>query len=283
MTRSLKSVAVRHALEKRPQGGPRWLEDLRVARRREVRRARHSRPSATRSGASPTSAPLGRDRFRAGRADLRRRRAAARLRLHRRAAAPGHRQRPLRHDAVARPRGCPPACTPARSPPRSSDHADVVQRYFGQLADFSSRSFAALNTAFVQDGAFVHVPDGVGARAADPHRVRVGSRGVDGDVASAHADRRRRRSQARIVESYVGAAGADLLHQRRLRGVRRRERQRRSLQGAAGIARRVPRRQPARPHRAQLARSRRTRSRSAASSSATTPSRCSTARAATAR
>ena len=42
-----------------------------------------------------------------------------------------------------------------------NDHADIVQRYFGQLADFSSRGFTALNTAFVQDGAFVDVPEGV--------------------------------------------------------------------------------------------------------------------------
>src|SRR5690348_3198159 len=41
-----------------------------------------------------------------------------------------------------------------------TDHADVVQRYFGQVADFSGRAFTALNTALVQDGVFVHVLDG---------------------------------------------------------------------------------------------------------------------------
>ena len=39
--------------------------------------------------------------------------------------------------------------------------SEMVQRYLGQLADFSSRAFAALNTAFIEDGAYVHVPDGV--------------------------------------------------------------------------------------------------------------------------
>ena len=59
------------------------------------------------------------------------------------------------------------------------------------------------------------------------------------------------RSQARIVETYVGARGVQLLRQRRHRGLRRRERGARSLQGAAGERRRVPRRQHARPRRAQ--------------------------------
>ena len=38
---------------------------------------------------------------------------------------------------------------------------EVVQRYVGQLADFNTRPFTALNTAFLEDGAYVHVPDGV--------------------------------------------------------------------------------------------------------------------------
>ncbi len=41
------------------------------------------------------------------------------------------------------------------------DHADVVQRYLGQLADFNTRGFAALNTALATDGAYVYIPDGV--------------------------------------------------------------------------------------------------------------------------
>src|SRR5262245_30197592 len=35
-----------------------------------------------------------------------------------------------------------------------TEQADVVGRYLGQLADPSARSFTALNTAFSQDGAF---------------------------------------------------------------------------------------------------------------------------------
>jgi Fe-S cluster assembly protein SufD len=38
---------------------------------------------------------------------------------------------------------------------------EIVQRYVGQLADFNTRAFAALNTAFLEDGGYVHVPDGL--------------------------------------------------------------------------------------------------------------------------
>ena len=44
------------AIEQRPQGGPRWLQDLRDRARRGSPRSA-SRPCATRSGASPTSRP----------------------------------------------------------------------------------------------------------------------------------------------------------------------------------------------------------------------------------
>jgi Fe-S cluster assembly protein SufD len=85
-----------------------------------------------------------------------------------------------------------------------SEQADIVGRYLGRIADFNSRAFAALNTAFLQDGAFVHIPDGTvleqplqllfvsvadGSVMTHP-RVLI----VAGDG-----------SQSRIVETYVGA------------------------------------------------------------------------------
>jgi Fe-S cluster assembly protein SufD len=42
-----------------------------------------------------------------------------------------------------------------------TEHAEVVQRYLGQLADFSARGFIALNTALIADGAYVYIPEGV--------------------------------------------------------------------------------------------------------------------------
>jgi Fe-S cluster assembly protein SufD len=93
-----------------------------------------------------------------------------------------------------------------------TDHADVVQRYFGQLADFTNRSFAALNTAFVQDGAFVHIPDGV-VLDTPIHIVFVS--GADAATVMAHPRTlivAGANSQARVIESYIGAAGETYLN-----------------------------------------------------------------------
>ncbi|MEI6435195.1 MAG: Fe-S cluster assembly protein SufD [Bacteroidota bacterium] len=37
----------------------------------------------------------------------------------------------------------------------------LVEKYYGQLADYSNDGFTALNTAFAQDGVFIYVPDNV--------------------------------------------------------------------------------------------------------------------------
>src|SRR3954462_5440197 len=87
------------------------------------------------------------------------------------------------------------------------DHADVVQRYFGQLADFTSRSFVALNTAFVQDGAFIHIPEG--ATVETPIHVIYVS-GADGSTVMAHPRTlivAGANSQSKVIESYIGAKG----------------------------------------------------------------------------
>src|SRR5215203_6149305 len=42
-----------------------------------------------------------------------------------------------------------------------TEHSEVVPRYLGQLADFGARGFVALNTALAADGAYVYIPDGV--------------------------------------------------------------------------------------------------------------------------
>jgi Fe-S cluster assembly protein SufD len=86
---------------------------------------------------------------------------------------------------------------------------ELVQRYFGQLADIGSRAFAALNTAHADDGAYVQVPDGVVVEA--PIQVMfVSTRGGSAGPTVSHprllvvaGDR----SQSRIVETYVGTEG----------------------------------------------------------------------------
>ncbi len=91
-----------------------------------------------------------------------------------------------------------------------TEQADLVQRYLGQLAEFGSKAFSALNTALAVDGAYLHIPDGVVVdrpiqllfvatvpESSTPTMSHVRSLIVAGD-----------RSQARIVETYAGPQGA---------------------------------------------------------------------------
>jgi Fe-S cluster assembly protein SufD len=84
--------------------------------------------------------------------------------------------------------------------------AEITQRYLGRLADFNDRAFAALNTAHLEDGAYVYVPDRVVIE--QPLQilfVSVNTLGVQATVSHPRClivlgDR----SQTRIVETYVG-------------------------------------------------------------------------------
>jgi Fe-S cluster assembly protein SufD len=91
-----------------------------------------------------------------------------------------------------------------------TEHTEVVQRYLGQLAEFGNRAFTALNTALAADGAYVYIPDGVvveqpihvlfvttASASAGPTMSNARALIVAGE-----------RSQARIVETYVGPRGA---------------------------------------------------------------------------
>jgi Fe-S cluster assembly protein SufD len=90
-----------------------------------------------------------------------------------------------------------------------TEQADIVGRYFGQVAASDTRSFTALNTAFAADGAFVYVPDGV-VLERPLHILFVSA----GDQASPVMSHPRTlivagdRSQAQVVETYVSAPGA---------------------------------------------------------------------------
>ncbi len=88
-----------------------------------------------------------------------------------------------------------------------TDHGDVVPRYYGQLADYHSRGFVALNTALAADGAYLYIPDGtvleqpveilfVASPAGPEEMIQARTLIVAGD-----------RSQARIVETYVSLRG----------------------------------------------------------------------------
>jgi Fe-S cluster assembly protein SufD len=90
-----------------------------------------------------------------------------------------------------------------------TEQADMVPRYLGQLADFGTKAFTALNTALAVDGLYVHIPDGVvvseplhlvfvtaPTAAAQPIMSNVRALIVAGD-----------RSQVRMVETYVAPGG----------------------------------------------------------------------------
>jgi Fe-S cluster assembly protein SufD len=103
--------------------------------------------------------------------------------------------------------GLPPGVRAGSLTAAAAGHADVLPRYFGQLADFNSRSFVALNTALVADGAYLHIPDGVvlekpleilyltaGSNVAEMSQARTLI--VAGE-----------RSQSRIIETYAAIRG----------------------------------------------------------------------------
>ena len=86
--------------------------------------------------------------------------------------------------------------------------SEIVQRYLGQLPELGTRAFDALNTARLDDGAFVYVPDGIVLE--QPLQVMFVS-----TSASTHPTIHHPRllvvvgsnAQVRIVETYVGTPG----------------------------------------------------------------------------
>jgi Fe-S cluster assembly protein SufD len=86
---------------------------------------------------------------------------------------------------------------------------EIVQRYFGQLADIATRPFAALNTVHANDGAYIHVPDGLVLE--EPIQVIfVSTNGASAQPTVSHPRLLvvvGARSQSRVVETYAGAEG----------------------------------------------------------------------------
>ena len=86
---------------------------------------------------------------------------------------------------------------------------EIVQRYLGQLAELGNRAFDALNTAHIEDGAFVYVPDGM--ILEQPVQVMFVSTGGTAAHPAIHHPRfllvAGASSQLRIVETYVGTSG----------------------------------------------------------------------------
>ena len=195
------------AVERRPQGAPRWLQDLRdraashfatlgfPTTRDEEWRFTSVAPIASTEfvPAADASGVTEQDLSRFNYADA----------AHRIVIVNGRFSAEL-----SRLKGLPAGVRVMSLAAAIADRVDIVQRYFGQLADFNERAFAALNTALAVDGAFVYIPDGIVVEepvqivftatgtASTPTLVSARALIVAGD-----------RSQSRVVENYVGAAG----------------------------------------------------------------------------
>jgi Fe-S cluster assembly protein SufD len=87
--------------------------------------------------------------------------------------------------------------------------SEIVQRYLGQLADLGARAFDALNTARLDDGAFVYVSDGT--ILEEPLQVMFVSTGSSGSHPTIHHPRFLlvvgNNSHVRLVETHVGTTG----------------------------------------------------------------------------
>jgi Fe-S cluster assembly protein SufD len=205
MTQTIeKPAAFSTALEKRSAAGPRWFEDLRG--RAAARFAQLGIPTVRDEEWRFTNvAPLASTEFVlagpiSGAAD--------------RLSGLVYADAPVRlvivngrFDAtLSRTRALPAGVKTGSLASALTDHADVVQRYFGQVADFNTRAFAALNTALAQDGAFVHIADGT-ALEQPVHIVYIS--GAEASRVMAHPRTlvvAAANSEVRIVESYIGAS-----------------------------------------------------------------------------
>src|SRR5205085_11303927 len=145
------------ALEHRPQGGPRWLDDLRG--RGAAKFAALGIPTVRdEEWRFTNTAPLAAIDFAPAEPI-----SGAAERLNGFAYTDAALRLVIvngRFDTtLSRTRGLPAGVHAGSLATALKDYPDVVQRYFGQLADFTTPSFTALNTAFVQDRAFVRSPE----------------------------------------------------------------------------------------------------------------------------
>jgi Fe-S cluster assembly protein SufD len=200
-----KPTVFANALEKRPHGGPRWLDDLRA--RGAARFVALGIPTVRdEEWRFTNAAPIGAIDFTpagqiSGTAD--------------RLGGFAWTDAPVRlvvvngrfDTTLSRVKALPGGVHAGSLASALTEDADVVQRYFGQLADVQARSFTALNTAFVQDGAFLHIPDGL-VLDVPVHIVFV--TGSDDGHVMAHPRTlvvAGAGSQVTVVESYVGVSG----------------------------------------------------------------------------
>jgi Fe-S cluster assembly protein SufD len=84
------------------------------------------------------------------------------------------------------------------------DTPDIVRQHLGKYAGFQDRPFAALNTAFVRDGAFIHVPEKVALES--PIQLLFLATPGEGGPAVAHPRNLivvEREARVTVVETYA--------------------------------------------------------------------------------
>ncbi len=200
----------RAAIEQRPQGGARWLQDMRdraasrfsalgfpTVRDEEWRFTNVAPIVATEFKPAGPGAALATEEELSGYlySD-----AAVRLVI-----VNGHFV-----PALSRTSGLPAGVRVASLASALTEHAEVAERYFGQIAEFTSRAFTALNTALASDGAYVYIPDGmVVEQPIHVLFVTTASAATGPIMSTARAlFVAGERSQAQIVETYVGPRDA---------------------------------------------------------------------------
>jgi Fe-S cluster assembly protein SufD len=195
------------ALEASPAGGPRWLQDLRA--RGAERFSSLGFPTTREEEWRFTNvAPIASTEFRP----------ASPRRLSQRdldgylyAAEAQHRVVVVNgrfSPELSRTASLPPGVRLGSLSQEISERPGEASSYLGRLAAFETRAFVALNTALVEDGAFVYVPAGIVVE--EPIQLLFVSDAGDGAPMMTHTRViivAGEQSQIRIAETYVGAPG----------------------------------------------------------------------------
>jgi Fe-S cluster assembly protein SufD len=195
----------------RPEGGPRWLQDLRdrgaarfsalgfpTVRDEEWRFTNVAPVASTVFRPGDGHAPVTEDQLR------RLIYGDARYRL----VIVNGRYRPELSLLKGLPAGVRAGSLSAAIAGELDANAEIVQRYLGQLADLGTRAFDALNTARLEDGAFVHIADGT--IVEEPLQVLFVSTAEEAAPTVSHPRLlivTGSSTQVRVVETYAGAGG----------------------------------------------------------------------------
>jgi Fe-S cluster assembly protein SufD len=200
----------RATIDQRPHGGPRWLQDLRdrAAARFTALGFPTVRDEEWRfTNVAPIAAaefkPTGADAAHATESDLAGylySDAAVRVVVVNGHVVP----------ALSRTTGLPAGVRVGSLALAVTEHTEIVQRYLGQLAEFGTRAFTALNTALAVDGAYVYIPDRVVVEQPIHLLFVTTSSDASGPIMSAARTLivAGEQSQVRVVETYVGPGGA---------------------------------------------------------------------------